>query len=96
MTTMTLTEFIKEASRTRRACGEIGWLQTSAWRALDDGLSFDEWRAAVTAASNGLRPAIETLRKQFRFCEIDRNACLADDMRHDEMTNYGKVMHVAP
>jgi hypothetical protein len=92
----TLTEGIVELKRTRRICGEIGWLQVSAWSALDDGLSYDQWRLAVLAVTSGHGPAPATMRKQYRFCEIDRNACLCDDKRVTDITYFGDRVHGSP
>lgn len=85
----TLQERIVEMKRTRRPCGQIGWLQCSAWFALDEGLTYDQWRLAVYEATKGQGPAPVTMRKQYRFCEIDRNACLCDDLRVADITYFG-------
>lgn len=67
-------------------CGETGFLQCSAWVALDLGIPFDQWTVAV-AEFRELAPT--TLRKQWRLAEADRNACLVDDGQADEQTRWG-------
>lgn len=83
-----VTGFILNSQTSRPRCGQCGWIQLSAWEALDLGLGYDEW---VTQIPEQMMMAPATLRIQFRKAEKDRNACLVDDGHPEQQTLYGKI-----
>lgn len=70
----------------RQPCGECGYLQCSAWAALDDGQTFEQWSTAVLSINPR---SMNTLKKQYRLAEVDRNACLVDDGESHNQTKWG-------
>lgn len=76
--------------KNRITCGETGLLQCSAWVALDLKMSYEQWVGTLRLADVGAAEA--TLRKQFRLCEQDRNACLVEDGESEQQTFYGKLV----
>ena len=75
----------------RTTCGQTGFLQLSAWEALDLGLDFDAWR---DQAAKFREQAPATFQKQFRLAEKDRNACL--ELEGKTGTKWGKSLEAAP
>lgn len=65
---------------------ELGALQNTAWLSLDAGLGFQAWLDAVLTVQV-IHP--NTVRKQYRLAEADRNACLADDGMPSLQTRFG-------
>lgn len=77
-----------QARAHRLPCGELGYLQSSAWEALDTGVTFNTW-VAILATMPEVTRAAATLRKQWRLAEKDRNACLVDDGKAHLQTFWG-------